>query len=212
MKMMNSDLRLNIHLIGRKLPKIKYNDMSILLLLSSAILLAIISVIGVNSAASSPNTYTDPLGFFTLQYPPGWIIEPMKSGSVMFRAPQETFSDVYDINAAVTVSVNGLPSLTNSLQDLTDYKLKITAPMGAEQTIIESKNTTLSGKPAHMTVKEQKYQYAGIVDIGMGDEQKLMEIWTINNDKWYDITYMAPIDKYESYLPIIQPMINSFHI
>jgi hypothetical protein len=126
-------------------------------------------------------------------------------------SPQETFSDVYDTNAAVTVSVNRLPSLFNSLQDLTDYKLNITAP-GAEQTIIESKNTTLAGKPAHMTVKDQKYQFAGILDIGMGDEQKLMEVWTINNDKWYDITFMAPIDKYESYLPIIQPMIDSFRI
>jgi hypothetical protein len=162
-------------------------------------------------SAQQLSTYQDPSGFFTISYPSNWIADPLDNGGIMFRAPQETFNDVYEINTALTVSVNSLPSLTGSLQDLTDYKLQIVAP-GAEQTIIESENTTLAGKPAYMVVKEQKYQYAGLVDIGMGDEQKLMEVWAINNDKWYDITFMAPTEKYESYFPIIHSMIDSFRI
>jgi hypothetical protein len=123
----------------------------------------------------------------------------------MFRAPSETFSDAYDVNAAVSISVNNLPSLANFLQDLTDFKLNIAAPF--EQTIIESKNTTLAGNPAYMTVKEQT---SSMVDIGMGSEQKIMEIWTIDNNKWYNIMYLAPADKYEQYFPIVHSMIDSF--
>jgi hypothetical protein len=126
----------------------------------------------------------------------------------MFRAPSETFSDAYDVNAAVTVSINNLPSLSNSLQDLTDYKLRITIS-GFDQTMIESKNTTLANRPAHMTVKEQE---SSIIDIGMGSEQKIMEVWTIYDDKWYNIMFVAPADRYETYFPVVHSMIDSFHI
>jgi hypothetical protein len=90
----------------------------------------------------------------------------------------------------------------------TDYKLKITIS-GFDQTMIESKNTTLANSPAHMTVKEQE---SSIIDIGMGSEQKIMEVWTIYDDKWYNIMFVAPADRYETYFLVVHSMIDSFRI
>jgi hypothetical protein len=39
-----------------------------------------------------------------------------------------------------------------------------------------------------------------------------MEIWTVHGDKWYNIEFIAPTDKYESYLPIVMKMIGTLVI
>jgi hypothetical protein len=56
-----------------------------------------------------------------------------------------------------------------------------------------------------MTVKEQE---SSIIDIGMGSEQKIMEVWTIYDDKWYNIIFVGLADR----VPVVHSMIDSFHI
>jgi hypothetical protein len=68
-------------------------------------------------------TYRDPGGTFAVSYPSGWISVPGQNGGMMFRAPAESFSDNY-VNAAVLVKSDPLPSVTNTLQAMTEYKLK----------------------------------------------------------------------------------------
>ena len=41
---------------------------------------------------------------------------------------------------------------------------------------------------------------------------KVMEIWTINDDKDYSIQYSSEAQKYSKYLATIQKMVNSFEI
>ena len=43
---------------------------------------------------------------------------------------------------------------------------------------------------------------------------KLMafEVWTVKGDKWYDVLFVAPVEKYAQYFPIAQQMINSFQV
>ena len=43
-------------------------------------------------------------------------------------------------------------------------------------------------------------------------EYKIIQIWTIKNDKAYTITYMTEKSRFLQYLPTINKMINSFEI
>jgi hypothetical protein len=138
-----------------------------------------------------------------ISYPSNWISDPTDDGSKTFRTPSETFSDKYEINAAVTVSGMGLPTQANTLQALTDHRLQISP------NIIQSQATTLAGLPAHMIMRELSLS-PFLVDIGMGSNQRMLEEWTVKDGIWYHITFKA--DKFQQYLPIAQQMINSFQI
>lgn len=151
------------------------------------------------------STYRDPSGIFAISYPPNWISDPIEDGLKTFRAPAETFSDRYEINAAVSVSGMGLPSQANTLQALTDHRLQMSP------NVIQSQATTLAGLPAHMIMKELSLS-PFLVDIGMGSNQMMLEVWTVKDSMWYHITFMTPADKFHQYLPIAQQMIDSFQI
>jgi hypothetical protein len=151
------------------------------------------------------STYQDPSRTFMISYPSNWISDPTEDGSKTFRAPSETFSDKYEINAAVTVSAMGLPSQANTLQALTDHRLQVSP------NIIQSQATTLAGLPAHMIMRELSLS-ALFPDIGMGSNQMMLEVWTVKDGIWYHITFMAPAEKFQQYLPIAQQMINSLQI
>jgi hypothetical protein len=124
-----------------------------------------------------------------------------------FQAPSETLADTYQLNAVLHVTVVNLPTTNNSLDDLTQLKLRFNFP-GENDKIIQSGPTMLANSPAYLSVKES----SAMIDIGMGNSQKQMEIWTIYGDKWYVISFAAPIDKYDQYLPMAEKMINSFEI
>jgi hypothetical protein len=141
-----------------------------------------------------------------ISYPSNWISDPTEDGSISLRAPSETFSDKYDINAGVSAYSNSLPSISNTLQAVTEFKLKMPIP---GSTIIQSQGTTMAGLPAHMIVKEISIPW---VDIGMGSKQLMLDVWTVKGDKWYGVLYTAPVDKFEQYYPIALQMINSFQI
>ena len=47
---------------------------------------------------------------------------------------------------------------------------------------------------------------------GMGTNQKVMEIWTIHDNKWYDRMYQAPSEKYEYYLPTVEAILTTLKI
>lgn len=142
---------------------------------------------------------------FVISYPSNWISDAIEEGSKTFRAPPETFSDRYEINAAVSVSNMGLPSQANTLQALTDYRLQISP------NIIQSQATTLAGLPAHMIMRELSLSSV-LLDISMGSNQMMLEVWAVKDGIWYHITFMTPADKFQQYLPIAQQMINSFQI
>jgi hypothetical protein len=151
------------------------------------------------------STYQDPSKIFVISYPSNWISDAIEEGSKTFRAPSETFSDRYEINAAVTLSAMGLPSQANTLQALTDHRLQVSP------NTVQSQATTLAGLPAHMIMRELSLS-ALFPDIGMGSNQMMLEVWTVKDGIWYHITFMAPSDKFHQYLPIAQQMINSFQI
>lgn len=70
-------------------------------------------------------------------------------------------------------------------------------------TNMEASNTLLSKILAHKLTYEYTKQ---------NDQIKALKIWTIANDKIYTITYLAEKERFESYLPSVQNIINSFNI
>lgn len=78
-------------------------------------------------------------------------------------------------------------------QSLIDFELN-------ESTTI----TVAGGNPAHKMV------YTNVEENNI--QTKTMQVLTIKNDKIYLITYTAEQRKYDSYLPTIQKMIDSFRI
>ena len=155
-------------------------------------------------------TYRDPSGTYAISYPSEWDSIPGRNGAVMFRAPPETFSDQY-INAAVLVQTDRLPSQTNTLQAMTEDKLKSYSVPTPDDKLIESQGTSLSGLPAHL-VHVQFLSMGNFLDMWEMAKLMALEVWTVNGDTSYSILYVAPVEKFEQYLPIAQQMINSFQI
>jgi hypothetical protein len=45
-----------------------------------------------------------------------------------------------------------------------------------------------------------------------GDEYKTKKVWMLKGDKAYTIAYVAGVNKYSIYFPIVQQMIESFKV
>ena len=155
------------------------------------------------------STYRDPTGTFAVSYPTNWVSDQGESG-IRFKAPAETFSDNY-VNAAVLIMSDTLPSVTNTLQDMTEYKLKSYSVSTPDDKLILSQGTSLAGLPAHMVVVEF-LNVGTFLDLWGIGKLKALEVWTVKGDKSYSILYITPVEKFEQYLPIAQQMINSFRI
>lgn len=72
---------------------------------------------------------------------------------------------------------------------------------------LKSNRTTISGLPAYKVVFENSFMVA--------QEKftlKSQEIWTIHEEKWYDIKFGTLDWKYDKYLPTFVKMINSLEI
>jgi hypothetical protein len=119
---------------------------------------------------------------------------------VMFFAPSK------DVNLAIIIDKIA-PNTT--LNQYTKENINInnnTLPLGVlKNTIIQSNAATLDGNEAHEIISN--LQYAGIPSV-----LKVMNIWTLHDDKAYGIGYSGPEDNYYKYWTIAQEMINSFQI
>jgi hypothetical protein len=104
-----------------------------------------------------------------------------------------------------------VPSQTNTLQAMTEDKLKSYSVPTPDDKLIESQGTSLSGLPAHL-VHVQFLSMGNFLDMWEMAKLMALEIWTVNGDTSYSILYVAPVEKFEQYLPIAQQMINSFQI
>lgn len=150
-----------------------------------------------SSAALNMATYES--RNFTILYPADWknttnsISDLAEGFTVTSRA----------LTNLTTVSVVSLNMSVGSLSDYTNNRIE-TLKSNANYTLIESGNTTLAGNPAYKAV--YTLNYAGI-------SAKIMEIWTIKDDKTYTITFTTTNpENYDRYLNTAQKMIDSFKI
>ena len=158
--------------------------------------------------------YTNPQYGFSLLYPSSWVNEEIPPGAnltylISFNPPPTEFREfVY-----VYMAVKNLTSQNTSLGQFADQEINFlekrpaaTSPiedMGV-RTILESELTTIAGNtPAHKVVYSEKVS---------GTLSKITEIYAINGDKGYILSYVADTAIYEKYLPIVQKMIGSLNV
>jgi serine/threonine-protein kinase len=84
-------------------------------------------------------------------------------------------------------------------QNLTFEQYNNTEINSVEGQIVESNSTMLAGMPAHEIVSTN----AGV---------KIMQVWTVREDKAYTITYTAEEEDFDDDLPIAEKVKESFQI
>ena len=147
-------------------------------------------------------TYEDITTGVSIQFPSNWEKSVNLNNFVTFRAPPETDTRVYP--AALGLKIQELTSQNVPLQEVTKVQMSELKKTNPDLKISESSSTTLAGKPAHKVV------FSATDNDQV--KRKALQLWTVVDNKAILITYKAQPDKYSSYLPTIEKMINSFQI
>ena len=120
--------------------------------------------------------------------------------SFTIGSPKRTNSSI-DKNI-VAVDVKNVENKNINLNEYSQQKIFSLKKLSSF-TNMEASNTLLSKILAHKVIYEYTKQ---------NDQIKALKIWTIANDKIYTITYLAEKERFDTYLPIVKNMINSFNI
>ena len=146
-------------------------------------------------------TYQDAALGIKIDYPPSWIHELHAGGLVTFLANLESDSNTYP--AGLGITVQDLKSKKNMpLSEITKVQIKNLTQNHPDFRLVESTEIKLAGNIANKIVFT--------ATDSMKHERKAMQIWTLNGDRAYLITYKADPGKYSKYLPTIQKMVDSF--
>jgi hypothetical protein len=138
----------------------------------------------------------------SIQYPSNWEKSVHLDNFVTFTAPPETDTRIYP--AALGLKVQELSSQNIPLQEITKVQMSELKRSNPDVKVLESTSTTFAGKPAHKIV------FSAIDNKEV--ERKAIQVWTVIGNKAFLITYKAEPDKFSSYLPTIERMIDSFKI
>jgi hypothetical protein len=149
-----------------------------------------------SSAASDQVPYNNPNLGFTLEYPSDW----QKEESLSFTSPQGGMGD--RAPEAINVVTEVLPSSDFSLDSYTD------AAMGQVESfenfqLLNSSSTTLGGLPAHMIVYTFTDELTPLQNL---------QAWTVKDGMAYVITYGGVPEEFESSLPALQSVLDSFSL
>jgi hypothetical protein len=142
-------------------------------------------------------TWESPTHGVKINYPSNWRVEyglkpPL---FVAFKSPKESPSDT--VLESVFIGLNAIPNIT--LEEYIRVQINNLKTKCPHCPIIESVFITLKGQQAHMIVFDR-------------NGRRVKHVHTIRGNKLYRIVYNAEISKYDSYLPIVQKMLDSFEI
>jgi hypothetical protein len=158
--------------------------------------------------------YTNPQYGFSLLYPSNWINQEIAPGAnltflISFSPPPQEFGE----SVFVYMAVKNLTGNNTSLKQFTEQEISfLERPPPATsitegtsvRTILESEPTTIAGNtPAYKVVYSEKVS---------GTLSKIMEVYAINRDKGYIMSYFTDTAIYDKYLLIVQKMIDSLNV
>ena len=158
--------------------------------------------------------YLNPQYGFSLLYPTEWIKEEINPGAnliflMSFGLPDGEFGEFVFIYMAV----KNLTSNNTSLEQFADQEINllklppvVTSPTEDTnaRTILESGPTTIEGNtPAYRVVYTEKVS---------GTLSKIMELYAVQGNKGYILSYLAYAEIYDKYLSIAQKMVDSFYV
>jgi serine/threonine-protein kinase len=165
-----------------------------------------------SSVAQTPGpadllNYVNPTYGIKIQYPKDWTAStsgiPTYNGVVGFYSPLKNITDVHP--AEVTLSITTYAP-TISLADYTKTTLAILEKQGIK--IDESKSNTLSGQPAYRVTFSPTNPAIQNIPINL----KVMQTWTVIDNKVYLLSFSADTQKFSLYLPVVQKILDSLQI
>ena len=127
-----------------------------------------------------------------------------------FQPPREGALDM--ITESVIISIINLPdtmfdptvlAFFTPLEMWTDFKIQFGETSIANFNLLGSTETILANNPAHKIV---------YTHIDQRDIIKQMDIYTIIGSQVYEISYVAEESKFNSYLPLVEQMLDSISI
>ncbi|HEU4822297.1 MAG TPA: hypothetical protein VFS97_02625 [Nitrososphaeraceae archaeon] len=169
--------------------------------------------LGTASGSNFTNS-TNPQFGFSLLYPSSWINEEIAPGAnltflMSFSPPPQEFGE----SVFVYMAVKNLTGNNTSLKQFAEQEISfLERPPAATsitegtsvRTILESEPTTIAGNtPAYKVVYSEKVS---------GTLSKIMEIYAVNKDKGYIMSYFTDTAIYDKHLPIVQKMIDSLSL
>lgn len=147
----------------------------------------------------------------TIRYPHNWKRQDVSNNSYLFEneqtivkfSPQKRYSSIF--YPEVSISIDEFPVITPSLSDY------------ITETFEQKSKLNLFGNYSHEKITLSNNIEANQITYTWQDESrqiklKATEVFVINDrqNKAYIITYTAPEDQFDQYLPIVQDMIKSF--
>ena len=162
-------------------------------------------------------TYENPVFGISMQYPAVWGAVELKSSPAdtnfpgssiaLFTAPLENATDTFREKALLSIqdfTATGNTSTGNmTLDKYTNNSLNGYRNISDFVSIMESNATTLSGQPAHRIVFTEDVQ---------NQKLKKTQVWTVDGNKAYVITFSAQESRYDDYLPSVESMLDSLQI
>ena len=167
--------------------------------------------IPVGAMSNNFTTYTNPAYTFSLLYPSEWINEEINPGVnltflISFNPPPTEFGE----SILVYMAGKNLTDKNASLKDFAEAEINfLNSPPSATsptvdtsaRTILESEPDYIAGNsPAHKVVYSEKIS---------GTISKIMEIYAVNGDMGYILSFVADATTYDKYLPTFQKMADS---
>jgi serine/threonine-protein kinase len=149
-----------------------------------------------------------------LLYPSNWVNEEIFPGANLtyltsFNPPASEIGEF----VFVYVAVKNLTNNNTSLKQFADQEINllkrppaVTSPTEdtSAKTILESGPAIVAGNTsAHKVVYTEKIS---------GSLSKIMEVYTVKDNKGYILTYLAYADIYDKFLPIAQKMVDSLNV
>jgi hypothetical protein len=132
-----------------------------------------------------------------INYPSNWRVEKGRRPStlVLFKSPKEGPSDMIFEN----VVISSYNIANETLEQLVPLFINQHRKNFHNLTLIESVLTTLGGRQAHRLA----------FDV---EGKRVMSVFAVEKNKVYEIGYGSIPSKFDSYLPIVQKMLDSFEI
>ncbi|MBI2548053.1 hypothetical protein HYW21_01765 [Candidatus Woesearchaeota archaeon] len=145
--------------------------------------------------------YEDPVYKVAIEYPESWQLVPTTDNVFAFQSPKESDTDLFQEN--INLVMNDLSNQPLTLEAYKDIAVESMQQTFADFSLLELGSVTLSGNPAYK-----------IIFTGTAGTQRLkfLQVFTIQNDISYVLTFVAEDDAFTDYLGTVQKMVDSFVI
>ena len=151
--------------------------------------------------------YENPSYGINIQYPKDWTAStsaiPVYNGIIWFYSPLKNLTDIPSASVSLLVTTY---APTISLDGYTKTILGALEQQGVK--LDESSPNTLAGKPGHRITYTPTNQETPNAPVNL----KVMETWTVINNKVYQMSFNADTQKFATHLATVQQMIDSLQI